>query len=160
MSTPNYINIIETHDISTKNIQGRRNSEIILLWSKEDENCRATSAHLRVCVPHLWISQCHRGHPKIVLTNTTTYLKYSLFLIWQSTHPVTEALWKLYSTQASRDSPSHDPIQQEEQFHDQYYHHNNGVLRITVNSGNITKGAHHIQYIKEGETSWEKTRLT
>ena len=30
VETPNNINIIETHDISTKNMQGRRNSEIIL----------------------------------------------------------------------------------------------------------------------------------
>ena len=129
-------------------------------WIKRGwELCRATKAHLRVCISHLWISQCHSGHPKIVLTNTTTYLKNSLFLIWQSTHPVTEALWKLYSTQASRDSQSHDSIQREEQSHDQY-HHNNGVLRVTVDSGNITKGAHHIQYIKDGETSCDTTRLT
>ena len=78
-------------------------------WIKRGwELCRATKAHLRVRIPHLWMSQCHRGHPKIVLTNTTTYLKNSLFLIWQSTHPVTEALWNLYSTQASR--KSHDSI--------------------------------------------------
>jgi hypothetical protein len=72
-------------------------------WIKRGwELCRATKAHLRVRIPHLWTPQCHRKHPKIVLTNTTIYLKNSLFLIWQSAHPVTEALWKLYSTQASR----------------------------------------------------------
>ena len=45
VATPNNINIIETHDISTKNIQGRRNSEIILLWSREDENCVGLQEH-------------------------------------------------------------------------------------------------------------------
>src|ERR1041385_8352676 len=59
-------------------------SEVIPLWSREDENLvglqkhtsefvvfiygfpNFTAAHLRVCSSHLWISQCHCGHPKRV----------------------------------------------------------------------------------------------
>ena len=54
VATPNYINIIETHDISTKNMQGRRNSEIILLWSREDENCVGLQEHTLEFVFHIF----------------------------------------------------------------------------------------------------------
>ena len=54
METPNYINIIETHDISTKNMQGRRNSEIILLCSREDENCVGLQEHTLEFVFHIY----------------------------------------------------------------------------------------------------------
>ena len=52
--TPNNINIIETHDISAKNMQGRRYSEIILLWSKEDENCVGLQEHTLEFVFHIY----------------------------------------------------------------------------------------------------------
>ena len=55
METPNNINILETHDISTKNMQGRRNSEVILLWSREDENCVGLKKQTLEFVVHIYV---------------------------------------------------------------------------------------------------------
>src|SRR3954470_10267955 len=45
----------------------RRNSKVIPLWSREDENCVGLRKYTsEFVVLNLWISQCHRGHPKIV----------------------------------------------------------------------------------------------
>src|SRR3954464_6346082 len=42
-------------------------SEVIPLWSREDENCVGIQKHTsEFVVLNLWISQCHRGHPKRV----------------------------------------------------------------------------------------------
>src|SRR4051812_4865798 len=41
--------------------------EVIPLWSREDENYVGLQKHtLEFVVLNLWISQCHRGHPKRV----------------------------------------------------------------------------------------------
>ena len=56
----------------------------------------------------------------------------------------------ILNTSIKRLSSFHNSIQQEEQSHDQYYP-NNGVTTSPVDSGNIIKGAHHIQYIKDQE---------
>ena len=77
MATPNYINIIETHDIYTKNMQARHNLEIILLWSREDENCVGLKEHTLEFVYYIY------GFPNVTTSiqrkyyNQTTYLKDS-----------------------------------------------------------------------------------
>src|ERR1041385_1647616 len=42
-------------------------SEVIPLWSREEENYVGLQKHTsELVVLNLWISQCHRGHPKRV----------------------------------------------------------------------------------------------